>query len=100
MDWSLFDVLQYIAKWDLSCIKNYLRSTMRQSSLSDLTLLSIVSDTVKGIEFDEVIDRFAVYFLNLGSHIRCFPRIQSTIYIQLKHRKTAFRIRNVSECFL
>lgn len=90
MDWSLFDVLQFIAEWDfleslpilslslqlflticvsvascersfskLKLIKNYLRSTMGQSRLSDLALLSIESETVKDIDFDEVIDRFA-----------------------------------------
>lgn len=90
MDWSVVDVLKFIAEWDfleslpilslslrlffticlsvVSCersfsklklIKNYLRSTMGQSRLSDLALLSIESDTVKDIDFDEVIDRFA-----------------------------------------
>ena len=90
MDWSLFDVLQFIAEWDfleslpilslslqlflticvsvascersfskLKLIKNYLRSIMGQSRLSDLALLSIESETVKDIDFDEVIDRFA-----------------------------------------
>jgi hypothetical protein len=90
MDWSLFDVLQFIAEWGfleslpilslslqlflticvsvascersfskLKLIKNYLRSTMGQSRLSDLALLSIESETVKDIDFDEVIDRFA-----------------------------------------
>ena len=32
---------------------------MGQSRLSDLALLSIESETVKDIDFDEVIDRFA-----------------------------------------
>ena len=44
----------------LKLIKSYLRSTMGQSRLSDLAILSIESDTVKDIDFDEVIDRFAV----------------------------------------
>lgn len=43
----------------LKLIKNYLRSIMGQSRLSDLALLSIESETVKDIDFDEVIDRFA-----------------------------------------
>jgi len=43
----------------LKLIKNYLRSTMGQSRLSDLALLSIESDMVKDIDFDGVIDRFA-----------------------------------------
>jgi hypothetical protein len=43
----------------LKLIKNYLRSTMGQSRLSGLALLSIESETVKDIDFDEVIDRFA-----------------------------------------
>ena len=43
----------------LKQIKNYLRSTMGQSRLSDLALLSIESDMVKDIDFDGVIDRFA-----------------------------------------
>ena len=43
----------------LKQIKNYLRSTMGQSSLSDLALLSIESDMAKDIDFDGVIDRFA-----------------------------------------
>ena len=42
----------------LKLIKNYLRSTMGQSRLSDLALLSLVS-MVKDIDFDGVIDRFA-----------------------------------------
>ena len=89
-EWSVFDVLKFIAEWDFleslptlslslrlfltisvsvaSCersfsklkqIKNYLRSTMGQSRLSDLALLSIESDMVKDIDFDGVIDRFA-----------------------------------------
>ena len=43
----------------LKLIKNYLRSTMGQSRHSGLALLSIESETVKDIDFDEVIDRFA-----------------------------------------
>ena len=89
-EWSVFDVLKFIAEWDfleslptlslslqlflticvsvascersfskLKLIKEYLRSTMGQSRLSDLALLSIESDKVKDIDFDGVIDRFA-----------------------------------------
>ena len=89
-DWSVFNVLKFIAEWDfleslpilslslqlflticvsvascersfskLKLIKNYLRSTMEQSRLSDLALLSIESDMVEDIDFDSVIDRFA-----------------------------------------
>ena len=89
-DWSVFDVLKFIAEWDfleslpilslslqlflticvsvascernfskLKLIKNYLRSTMGQSRLSDLAILSIESDMVKDVDFDEVIDKFA-----------------------------------------
>ena len=44
----------------LKLIKNYLRSTMGQSRLSDLAILSIESELAKGIDFDEVIHKFAV----------------------------------------
>ena len=91
MDWSVLDILKFIAKWDfieslptlslglqlfltvcvsvascersfskLKLIKSYLRSTMGQSRLSDLAMLSIERDTVNDIDFDEVIDKFAV----------------------------------------
>ena len=91
MDWSVLDILKFIAKWDfieslptlslglqlfltvcvsvascersfskLKLIKSYLRFTMGQSRLSDLAMLSIERDTVNDIDFDEVIDKFAV----------------------------------------
>lgn len=43
----------------LKIIKNYLRSTMGQSRLSELAILSIESEFVKSIDFDKVIDDFA-----------------------------------------
>ncbi|XP_056392625.1 zinc finger MYM-type protein 1-like [Hyla sarda] len=43
----------------LKLIKNYLRSTMGQSRLSDLALLSVESELVQTIDFDEVINSFA-----------------------------------------
>ncbi|XP_065664641.1 uncharacterized protein LOC136086277 [Hydra vulgaris] len=43
----------------LKLIKNYLRSSMGQSRVSDLAILSIESDMVKDINVDEVIDRLA-----------------------------------------
>ncbi|ESO02950.1 hypothetical protein HELRODRAFT_81101, partial [Helobdella robusta] len=43
----------------LKIIKNYLRSTMGQSRLSDLAILSIERDLAKEVDFDEVIDKFA-----------------------------------------
>ncbi|XP_053569321.1 LOW QUALITY PROTEIN: zinc finger MYM-type protein 1-like [Bombina bombina] len=43
----------------LKLIKNYLRSTMGQSRLSDLSILSIESDLAKDIDFHEVINNFA-----------------------------------------
>ena len=43
----------------LKLIINYLRSTMAQSRLSDLALLSIESDFAKAIDVDEVIGSFA-----------------------------------------
>ncbi|XP_047123040.1 uncharacterized protein LOC124806311 [Hydra vulgaris] len=53
-----------VALWErsfskLKLIKNYLRSTMGQSRLSDLAILYIESEFVKSIEFDNVIDKFA-----------------------------------------
>ena len=39
-------------------MKNYLRLTMSQSRLSDLAILSIESEFVKNIDFDDVIDKF------------------------------------------
>lgn len=43
----------------LKFIKNYLRSTMEQSRLSDLAISSVESDLAKGVDFDEVINKFA-----------------------------------------
>ncbi|ESO02949.1 hypothetical protein HELRODRAFT_81078, partial [Helobdella robusta] len=43
----------------LKIIKNYLRSTMGQSRLSDLAILSIERDLAKKVDFDEVINKFA-----------------------------------------
>ncbi|KAM9311655.1 zinc finger MYM-type protein 1-like [Gastrophryne carolinensis] len=43
----------------LKLIKNYLRSTMGQSRLSDLALLSVESELVQTIDFDEVVNSFA-----------------------------------------
>ncbi len=43
----------------LKLIKNYLRSTMGQSRLSNLAILSIESELAKSIDFDEVVDKFA-----------------------------------------
>ncbi|KAF7642593.1 hypothetical protein LDENG_00255250 [Lucifuga dentata] len=43
----------------LKLIKNYLLSTMGQSRLSSLVILSIESELVKYIDFDEVIHKFA-----------------------------------------
>lgn len=43
----------------LNLIKNYLRSTMSQSHLSDLALLSIKNDAAKTVKFDQVIINFA-----------------------------------------
>ena len=43
----------------LKLIKNYLRSTMGQSRLSNLAILSIESESARSIDFDEVIDKFA-----------------------------------------
>lgn len=40
-------------------IKDYLRSTMTQDRLSGLTLLSIEQDTVRKINFEDLIDKFA-----------------------------------------
>ena len=51
----------------LKLIKNYLRSTMGQSRLSDLAILSIESDMVKDIDFDDVIDRFAALKTRKGN---------------------------------
>ena len=43
----------------LKLIKNYLRSTMSQSRLVDLALLSIESELARTIDFNSVIDNFA-----------------------------------------
>ena len=43
----------------LNLKKNYLRSTMSQSSVSNLVILSIENELVKDIDFDEVINKFA-----------------------------------------
>jgi len=59
---SKLRLIKKLENWSFSklkLIKNYLRSTMGQSRLSDLALLSIESDMVKDIDFDDVIDRFA-----------------------------------------
>ena len=46
-----------LSKFNL--IKNYLRSTMSQSRVSNLAILSIGNELVKNIDFDEVINKFA-----------------------------------------
>jgi hypothetical protein len=43
----------------LKLIKNYLRSTMGQSRLNDMALLSIENDVVRQIDFTDVISTFA-----------------------------------------
>jgi hypothetical protein len=43
----------------MKLIKNYLRSTMSQSRLSDLAVLSIENDMTRQLDFDAVIDHFA-----------------------------------------
>lgn len=43
----------------LKLIKNYLRSTMLQERLSDLTILSIESELARTVDFSQVIDSFA-----------------------------------------
>lgn len=43
----------------MKLIKNYLRSTMSQSRLSDLAVLSIEHELTRQIDFDDVIDLFA-----------------------------------------
>lgn len=43
----------------LNLIKNYLRSTMSQSRLSNLAILSIERQVAKTINYNEVIDKFA-----------------------------------------
>lgn len=51
----------------MKLIKNYLRSTMGHSRLSNLALLSIESDLMKDIDFDGVIDRFAALKIRKGN---------------------------------
>ena len=43
----------------LKLIKNYLRSTMLQERLSDLTVLGIESELARLVDFTQVIDSFA-----------------------------------------
>ena len=43
----------------LKLIKSYLRSSMSQDRLSNLSLISIELETVEKIEFDQVISSFA-----------------------------------------
>ena len=43
----------------LKLIKNYLRSTMTQERLVDLTVLGIESDLARQIDFNDIIDKFA-----------------------------------------
>jgi len=43
----------------MKLIKNYLRSTMSQSRLSDLAVLSIENEVTRQTDFDDVIDQFA-----------------------------------------
>ena len=58
-DWSVFDVLKFIAECD------FLES-LPILSLS-LPLLSIESDIVKDIDFDSVIDKFAALKTRKGN---------------------------------
>lgn len=43
----------------LKLIKKYLRSTMSQSRISNLAIISIESDEANKIEYNEIIDSFA-----------------------------------------
>ena len=43
----------------LKLIKNYLRSTMSQSRLTSLAIISVENETAKHENFDELIKRFA-----------------------------------------
>ena len=43
----------------LKLIKSYLRSTMGESRLSALSILSIESDLVQTLSFDDIISEFA-----------------------------------------
>ena len=43
----------------LKLIKSYLRSTMGESRLSALSILSIKSDLVETLSFDDIISEFA-----------------------------------------
>ena len=52
--------LREISLSKLKLIKNYLRSTIRQSRLSDFAILSIKGELAKGVVCDEVIHKFAV----------------------------------------
>ncbi|XP_047140917.1 uncharacterized protein LOC101239212 [Hydra vulgaris] len=61
-----------VASWErsfskLKLIKNYLRSTMGQSRLSDLAILYIQCEFVKSIDFDNVIDKFASLKVRKGT---------------------------------
>ena len=51
----------------LKLIKNYLRSTMGQSRLSDMAILLIESDMVNDIGFNDVIKRFAALKTRKGN---------------------------------
>jgi len=43
----------------LKIIKNYLRSTMNQDRLSDLSLLSIEWDLAKSLDYSDLIENFS-----------------------------------------
>ncbi len=44
----------------LKLIKNYLRSAMSQARLNNLAIISLENECVKNVNFDDVIDKFAV----------------------------------------
>ncbi|KAF0740989.1 zinc finger MYM-type protein 1-like [Aphis craccivora] len=53
----------------LKLIKNYLRSTMGQERLSNLSILSIENEVAGEIDFEDVIDEFAAIKSRKGAHI-------------------------------
>lgn len=44
----------------LKLIKNFLRSTMLQERLSNLAIISIEKDVAKSLNYDDIIDEFAL----------------------------------------
>jgi hypothetical protein len=80
----------------MKLIKNYFRSTMNQSRLSDLAVLSIENEATRQTDFDDVIDMFAA-MKQEDIHLRTIvSRVHSFVQCRVLH----LDVLKVNSCML